>query len=131
MTHTDILVINTGSSSLKYAVFAPGPDGPQRRAAGQVGGIGTPNGDAPDHHAALSAVVARVRTSHPDWAPAAVGHRVVHGGARFTAPARIDAAVRAALAELAPLAPLHLPANVLGIEAATKAFPGAVQVACF
>src|SRR5579884_874908 len=102
----DILVINTGSSSLKYAVFAPAAGGPQRRRAGQIDGIGTPHGrpasgyPAADHGAALAAAVARLRAAAPGWKPAAVGHRVVHGGTRFTAPVVIDAAVRAALAAL-------------------------------
>jgi acetate kinase len=127
----DILVINTGSSSLKYAVFAAGADGPVRGDAGQVDGIGTPHGQAADHAAALAATVARLRAGRPDWEPAAVGHRVVHGGTRFTGPVVLDAAARAELEALAPLAPLHLPANLKGIDAATRAFPDAVQVACF
>src|SRR5213083_284968 len=105
---TDILVINTGSSSLKYATFA---DGTVRRTSGTIDGIGTPHGPA-DHAAALTAVVDRLRAAAPDWRPAAVGHRVVHGGSRFAAPAVVDTATRAALAELVPLDPLHLPANL-------------------
>src|SRR3954464_9486712 len=106
--HGDILVINTGSSSLKYATFAAGPDGPVRREAGQLDGIGTPHGEAADHAAALASVAAKLRTTAPDWRPAAVGHRVVHGGTKFTAPTVIDDAVRSDLEALAPLAPLHL-----------------------
>src|SRR5437764_857650 len=94
----DILVINTGSSSLKYAVFRPDAGGPVRGESGQVDGIGTPHGrpasgyPAADHAAALDAAVAKLRAARPDWEPAAVGHRVVHGGTRFTAPAVLDAA---------------------------------------
>jgi acetate kinase len=128
----DILVINTGSSSLKYAVFETTTDGPVRREAGQVDGIGTDRPDAvPDHLAALRQAVVQLRKEHADWRPVAVGHRVVHGGTKFTAPVVIDMATRAALEALKPLDPLHLPANFLGIDAATRAFPDAVQVACF
>ncbi len=61
----------------------------------------------------------------------AVGHRVVHGGARFDGPARVDAEARAAIAALAPLAPLHTRAALEGIDAASEALPGVPQVACF
>jgi acetate kinase len=125
----DILVINTGSSSLKFAVFRPTADGPVRGESGQVDGIGLHG--AADHGSALKLAVDRLRQENPEWRPAAVGHRVVHGGARFTAPAVIDAATRAALDTLIPLDPLHLPANLQGVDAAKKAFPDAIQVACF
>jgi acetate kinase len=128
----DILVINTGSSSLKYAVFQPTADGPVRGESGQVDGIGTGHPNAPaDHGEALSHAVNRLRTDNPGWKPAAAGHRVVHGGTRFITPAVVDAAARAALDTLIPLDPLHLPANLQGIDAAKKAFPEATQVACF
>ena len=64
-------------------------------------------------------------------AVAAVGHRIVHGGPAFERPMRIDAALVEALAALEPLAPLHQPHNVAGVRAATAAFAGAPQVACF
>ena len=60
-----------------------------------------------------------------------IGHRVVHGGERFSQPAIIDDQVIAAVRELIPLAPLHNPANLTGIEVALELFPGAVQVAVF
>jgi acetate kinase len=60
-----------------------------------------------------------------------IGHRVVHGGSRFSGPTLIDDTVRSAIAELAPLAPLHNPANLQGIEATTELFPGVAQVAVF
>jgi len=62
---------------------------------------------------------------------AAVGHRIVHGGARFHRPVRIDDAVEAAIDELQPLAPLHQPHNLAGVRAARAAFPGVAQAACF
>jgi len=127
----DILVINTGSSSLKYAVFSRRPDGPVRRESGQVDGIGTTHPQAADHGAALELAVDRLRAGDANWAPAAVGHRVVHGGTRFTAPIILDAKRRAELEALAPLDPLHLPANLRGIDAAARAFPDAKQIACF
>jgi acetate kinase len=66
-----------------------------------------------------------------DWQPVAVGHRVVHGGSHFSAPAVVDAEVLRKLEELVPLAPLHQPHNLKAIAAATAAFPKAVQIACF
>jgi acetate kinase len=128
----EILVINTGSSSLKYAIFRPAADGPVRGQSGQVDGIGSGHPDAPaNHETALKQAAAKLRSDHADWQPAAVGHRVVHGGTRFIAPCIVDDATRAGLEALIPLDPLHLPANLQGIAAAAKAFPNASQVACF
>ena len=63
--------------------------------------------------------------------PAAAGHRIVHGGPKFTAPRRIDEALKAALRELIPFAPLHLPSQVAMIDAVAAHFPDLAQVACF
>jgi acetate kinase len=79
----------------------------------------------------MAFVVARLTADRPGWRPAAIGHRIVHGGTRHQQPVRIDAAVRAYLETLIPLAPLHEPPNLQGIDAATAAFPGVPQVACF
>ena len=87
-----------------------------------------PDADAGRHAAALRAALA---DAGGGAGAEAVGHRVVHGGARFTGPARIDAATRAAIAALAPLAPLHTRAALEGIDAAAAALPGLPQVACF
>ncbi len=125
----DILVINTGSSSLKYAVFRSSADGPVRGETGHVDGIGAHG--AADYVSALTQAVDRLQKGNSAWRPAAVGHRIVHGGPRFTAPMVIDAVTRVALESLIPLDPLHLPANFQGIDAAKKAFPDATQVACF
>jgi acetate kinase len=65
------------------------------------------------------------------WTIRAVAHRVVHGGAAFTAPAIVDEAVLARLAELVPFAPMHQPANLDAIRRFAAAFPGAAQIACF
>ena len=62
---------------------------------------------------------------------AAVGHRIVHGGPRFTSPQRIDEKLKAALKELIPFAPLHLPSQIAMIEAVAAHYPDLPQVACF
>jgi acetate kinase len=135
-----VLVLNAGSSSLKFSVFdadslhprvhglveAIGPHA--RFAAGD--GAGAPV-DAPDHLAALAAV-GRWLDARPDHArPVVVGHRVVHGGTAYDRPVRIDDAVVAALAALTPLAPLHQPPAVAVIRAVARQWPGVAQVACF
>jgi len=116
-----ILVLNSGSSSLKYRVF--GPDGGQR---GLVERIGEPGGVA-DHGAALRRVLDEVDRG----AITAVGHRVVHGGSRFREPVVVDADVVATVRELVPLAPLHNVGGLAGIEAAREALPDVPQVAVF
>src|SRR6202012_4194861 len=91
-----------------------------------------PGGGGPkDHDAAMAFVVEKLTADRPGWRPTGVGHRVVHGGTRYHLPVRIDGAVRTYLASLIPLAPLHAPGNLEGIDAATRAFPGVPQVACF
>jgi acetate kinase len=118
-----VLVLNTGSSSLKYRVAAP--DG--TLAQGIVERIGEPGGDADDHAHAVTLVVRRL----PDRPIAGVGHRVVHGGDRYRRPVRIDDEVLAGIDELAELAPLHNPVAAAGIRAARAALPGVPQVAVF
>ena len=147
----DILVLNAGSSSIKVSLFGPGPDGPQLRLAGQIEGIGThphavahsaaravlvdqrwADGAGPrDHDEAMALIVQWLAEQLPGWTPAAVGHRVVHGGTTYAQPVAIDSEVRANLQALIPLAPLHQPHNLKGIDAATRAYPAALQVACF
>ncbi|HLT10132.1 MAG TPA: acetate kinase [Micromonosporaceae bacterium] len=119
-----ILVLNSGSSSLKYQLLDLSD--PAARRGGLVERIGEP-GAVPDHRAA----VARVLDELPDPdAVTAVGHRVVHGGS-LTAPTLIDDDVIAIIEESAPLAPLHNPPNLAGILAARDALPGVPQVAVF
>ncbi len=113
-----VLVLNTGSSSVKWQLIEPAPG---RRVAGGL------VEEVTDHREALDHVVA----SLGDVAPSAVGHRVVHGGEAFTAPTVIDDAVLATLRSLVPLAPLHNPANITGIEVARTVWPGVPQVAVF
>lgn len=141
---TPMLVLNAGSSSLKLALFgAADAAAPLLRA--QVDAIGTAPrwrlragsdaGTAPvlPEHGSHAAVLPAVL----DWLsqqvalPGVVVHRIVHGGMRFTAPVRIDAAVREALQALVPLAPLHQPQGLAAIDAVAARWPQLPQVACF
>lgn len=126
-----VLVLNSGSSSVKYAVIEP--DSGAAVAEGIVERIGEVP-EVPDHEAAL-------RTAFDELAAAgkpletlglvAVGHRVVHGGLELYQPTLIDDAVVAKLETLAPLAPLHNPPAVLGINVARKVLPDLPHIAVF
>jgi acetate kinase len=120
-----ILVLNCGSSSVKYRLVDPA--GPASGPPGLVERIGEVGGPA-SHEEALARVLTEVDGTAP---PAAVGHRVVHGGSRFTDPVLIDDEVVAAIRELVTLAPLHNPANLAGITAARAALPDVPHVAVF
>ncbi len=143
-----VLVVNCGSSSLKYRVVDVASGTPL--ASGLAERIGQPSGrlthsgpgggvdvverPLPDHGTALSAVLAAFDASGPRLADVdltAVAHRVVHGGDRFSAPVLVDDDVLAVIRGLSPLAPLHNPVNVTGIEVARRAFPGLPHVAVF
>ncbi|TMR17714.1 acetate kinase [Nonomuraea turkmeniaca] len=140
-----ILVLNTGSSSIKYELVDV--DTHERPARGLIERIGEETGrithqagDAPPyvrerpfpgHGEGLDAMMEAFAAAGPDMAPVAVGHRVVHGGTRFTEAVLVDDEVIAAIEELSPLAPLHNPVNVTGIRVARTAFPGVPQVAVF
>ena len=143
--HT-VLVVNAGSSSLKYQVLdATTGETAATGLVEQIGGEGrlrhTSGGrthevdvTCPDHRSALEAARSALREHGPDLVtnpPFAVGHRVVHGGPRFTEPVLVDDGVVAAIRELVPLAPLHNPANLEGILSARESFPGVPQVAVF
>jgi acetate kinase len=151
MAAAAILVVNAGSSSIKFSAFAPDAGKtPAPLLRGQLEGIGVhPRLSARDGEGAVLAEEAfdpkRVR-DHDDafkviagWLRgrgggaglAAVGHRVVHGGPDFTGPVLADEAVLERLQALVPLAPLHQPANLAGIRAVRRAFPALPQVACF
>jgi acetate kinase len=148
----NILVINSGSSSLKYQLLD------MHRGvvltAGIVDRIGNRNAAlhhewrtsegtmetlarevaAPDHRAAFVAIGAAMRETGVMLDATrvdAIGHRVVHGGERFQTPTRIDADVVTAVRALVPLAPLHNPPNLLGIELCLELFPSVPQVAVF
>jgi acetate kinase len=121
-----ILTLNAGSSSLRYALWEAGP-GERQLHQGSFEEVGGPA--VADHSVAVALALDDVagRAGAPD----AVGHRVVQGGPRHHAPARVDAALVADLEALVPLAPLHLPAQLGGIGAAAERLPGVPQVACF
>lgn len=142
------LVLNAGSSSLKFCVFERPPGQRWRlEARGQIEGIGTAprlsvkdeNGEilakqdvaVRDAHEALDALAAWLRSKYNRSRLLGVGHRVVHGGARFTGPTILNADVLRELHQLVPLAPLHQPYNLAAIEAVFERLPGTPQVACF
>lgn len=129
LVKTHVLVINSGSSSLKYQLIAPSSG--EVHAKGLIERIGEPGSDVADHAAALHEALEQMGDRLDPEDLIAVGHRVVHGAWRFSAATVIDEGVRAAIADLAPLAPLHNPANLLGIEATTELFPAVPQVAVF
>ncbi|MFF4352662.1 acetate kinase [Streptomyces sp. NPDC001530] len=148
MTASRVLVLNSGSSSVKYQLLDMS-DG-SRLAVGLVERIGeetsrlkhTPlggtsretNGPIADHQAALKAMATELAADglgldSPELA--AIGHRVVHGGKHFTDPTVIDDAVLAEIERLIPVAPLHNPANLTGIRTAMALRPDLPQVAVF
>jgi acetate kinase len=125
-----VLVLNSGSSSVKYAVVEP--DSGNMVADGIVERIG--EGPVADHGAALDAAFEQLAASGQpldSLGLVAVGHRVVHGGPDLYAPTLIDDALVAELDELSTLAPLHNPPAVLGIGVARKALPDLPHVAVF
>jgi acetate kinase len=145
------LVLNAGSSSLKFCVYQR-PEGESWRlgARGQVEGIGTsPRLSAKDDGGkslvnenldagvvrnggdAIAALAAWLRARYGGARVLGVGHRVVHGGARFTGPTVVNRQTLAELYELVPLAPLHQPYNLAAIEAVFERLPDVPQVACF
>jgi len=115
-----VLVLNAGSSSLKWVVLNADTEGVEQQGQSSWEGV-----EANRHATELATALARAPSVH------AVGHRVVHGGMRFREAVRVDEAVRDEIAQLAELAPLHNPAAVAGIDAARARFPGVPQVAAF
>jgi acetate kinase len=142
-----VLVVNSGSSSIKYQLIDP--DNEDVIAKGLIERIGTDHGvvnhtvggcnkkydvSVLDHIAGFEAMIAACEQFGPDLDEAsivAVGHRLVQGGSRFIAPTIIDDAVIRTVEELSPLAPLHNPANLLGVKAAKIAFPDIPHVGVF
>ncbi|WP_339806570.1 acetate kinase [uncultured Marinobacter sp.] len=137
-----ILVVNCGSSSVKMAVFAPDltvtasllaerlgqPDSRLKTEAGDQ----VPLPAHADHQQALTGMIEWLETNRQLTAPpAAIGHRVVHGGESFSDAALIDDAVLDAIRNCAALAPLHNPVNLQGIEATRALYPDVPQVAVF
>ncbi len=126
-----VLVVNCGSSSLKYAVVEP--DSGRLVMDGIVERIGDVS-DVPDHEAALRVAFDTLAAEGHDLdglGLVAVGHRVVHGGPEFHRPTVVDDDVIARLATYSPLAPLHNPPALLGIEVARKVLPDLPHVAVF
>ncbi len=119
-----VLALNCGSSSLKYAQFA-GDDPLQRGAIERIGA-----GGPPDHAAAVASLfeaLAKAGAATPD----AVGHRLVHGGPDHLAPTLVDDALLASLERAIPFAPLHLPAELSAIRAVRARYGALPQVVCF
>jgi acetate kinase len=132
MTERCVLVINSGSSSLKFQLVEP--DSGTSRAAGAVEQIGEASSSVPDHEAALRRAFDMLADDGIDLhncGLVAVGHRVVHGGNRFHRPTFLDDEVIDEIKELSPLAPLHNPPAVQGIEVARKLLPDVPQIAVF
>jgi acetate kinase len=145
-----ILVLNAGSSSLKFSLFLldgatlrPDLSGQVERLAASprfiaLDAAGTTvaerawtAGTALDHDGAAAYLLQYLRAALAKVRLVAAGHRVVHGGTRYATPARVDAALLADLEALVPLAPLHQPHNLSAIRALLRAAPGLPQVACF
>jgi acetate kinase len=142
-----VLVLNAGSSSLKYSLVDP--ETGKTHASGLVERIGEADGRVthrssgdthsadvriPDHEAAIQAALDAFEEHGPALQTAgleAVGHRVVHGGTRFSAPTVVDDETLEAVRGLIPLAPLHNGANLEGMEVARRLFPNLPQVAVF
>ena len=142
-----VLVVNSGSSSIKYQIIEMETE--EVMGKGLIERIGAGNGvithtgpddefvserPIPDHVAGFDAMTDACNSYGPtlDEVPiVGVGHRVVQGGSRFVAPTVIDSAVMQAIEEIGSLAPLHNPPNLLGITAARQAFPGLPHVAVF
>ncbi|HFG1857244.1 acetate kinase [Vibrio cholerae] len=141
-----VLVLNCGSSSLKFAVvdaqsgeqhlsgLAECLHLPEARIKWKLDGKHEAQlGEGAAHDEALSFIVETILASKPELAAQlkAIGHRVVHGGEQFTQSALIDDAVLKGIEDCAALAPLHNPAHIIGIKAAQKAFPELKNVAVF
>jgi acetate kinase len=142
-----ILVVNCGSSSVKFALFADERDAPRRLVSGALERLGLPEAhfrakdgdrnilidethDIPNHVAALDLLLSKVEKLVPHDRVQAIGHRVVHGG-DCDCPLVVTAALEARLQKLIPLAPLHLPHNLVGIMAVRVRRPDLPQVASF
>lgn len=148
-----ILVINAGSSSIKFATFLDNgqPAEPKLLLKGQMEGLGSdpsfrvkdasgqkiderdewPRGSSLDHAGALRTILGWLDECASEVKIGAVGHRVVHGGLSYGRAVRIDAGVTADLERLIPLAPLHQPHNLAAVRALAEVAPGLPQVACF
>lgn len=122
-----ILVLNCGSSSIKYRLF----DGDDVTAEGVVERIGEPGSEVADHRSGLGSIMTELAPFTRDGGLDAIGHRVVHGGEEFVEPTLIDTDVIERIRSQIPLAPLHNPANLMGIEVALALEPDLPHVAVF
>ncbi len=147
IAHHPIVTLNAGSSSIKFALFEAAPS-LRRVVGGAIERIGSPEATleikgeseadavsrpqaAPDQRAAVDAVLGWIETRLGSQTPAGIGHRIVHGGPRHSAPALIDNQLLEELHQLIPLDPEHLPAELLLVEAFRRRYPDVPQVACF
>jgi acetate kinase len=145
---TALLILNAGSSSLKFAIYsadaAPAPSAAYHGVIEEIGRRGRFHIEQRDkgsvldqavspatHAQALRLVLEWLNNSHPGLQLRAAGHRVVHGGAAFSQPALVDDRVLAELEKLIPLSPLHQPHNLGAIRALAELLPDLPQVACF
>jgi len=142
-----ILCINSGSSSIKFALYRLGPE-EELRAKGAVERIGMPggwlwledgtgtrladrHGDFSDHGKAIQAMFALAVDDYRFPAPDGVGHRLVHGGPYHAAPEIVTPQLLLTLRKLIPFAPLHLPSEIQGVDAVRENRPELDQVLCF
>ena len=145
-----ILVLNAGSSSLKFCIYRRSGSSPWAlEARGQIEGIGTApqlsakdgagaglveqklDAEVCDGRSAIDSLAGWIRSRYQGSRVIAVGHRVVHGGPRYAQPTLVTPRVLEDLRELVPLAPLHQPHNLAAIEAVLERLPNVPQVACF
>jgi acetate kinase len=143
-----IVVLNAGSSSIKFCTFRRNADGLERELRGQVAGLGTTprlaakrgaalvverdlSAGPMSHGDALGLLLEFLRAELHGETIAGVGHRVVHGGLEFMAPTPVDDAILARLERYVPLAPLHQPHNLAAIRLMLERLPGVPEIACF
>jgi len=143
------IVLNAGSSSLKFSIYHRPETGWRLELRGQIEGIGTSprfsakddagrkladepmDGTVRDARSALESLAVWLRSRYGGARVVGVGHRVVHGGARYARPTIVTPQVLEDLRALVPLAPLHQPYNLAAIDAVAERLPGVPQVACF
>jgi acetate kinase len=143
-----IVVLNAGSSSIKFCTFRRNGAGLERELRGQVSGLGTAprltakrgvnaivdrelSAGGMSHGDALGLLLDFLRTELRGEAIVGIGHRVVHGGLEFMAPTRVDAGILERLDRYVPLAPLHQPHNLAAIRLMLERLPGVPEIACF
>jgi acetate kinase len=145
-----ILVLNAGSSSIKYSLFVDAAQGPEFRLGGQIESLYTsprfsakdaqgaslgertwPEGTRLGHDGGIAHLIEFLRGFRGEYTLVGVGHRVVHGGMEFAQPVRVGPGVVAKLEKFVPLAPLHQPHNLAPIRLVAERAPELPQVACF